>query len=51
MSVQAAIIFPHQLFKKSAVLDKNKRHYLVEEHLFLRSIPFIKKNSCSIGRL
>ena len=43
MSVQAAIIFPHQLFKKSAVLDKNKRHYLVEEHLFFTQYPFHKE--------
>ena len=43
MSVQAAIIFPHQLFKKSALLDKNKRHYLVEEHLFFTQYPFHKE--------
>ena len=43
MSVQVAIIFPHQLFKKSALLDKNKRHYLVEEHLFFTQYPFHKE--------
>ena len=43
MSVQAVLIFPHQLFKKSAVLDKNKRHYLVEEHLFFTQYPFHKE--------
>ena len=41
--MQAAIIFPHQLFKKSQVLDKNKRHYLVEEHLFFTQYPFHKE--------
>jgi len=43
MSVQAVLIFPHQLFKKSAVLDKNKRHYLVEEQLFFTQYPFHKE--------
>ncbi|MFM1970400.1 MAG: hypothetical protein RL731_222 [Bacteroidota bacterium] len=43
MSKQAVIIFPHQLFKKSQVLDKNKRHYLVEEHLFFTQYPFHKE--------
>ena len=43
MSVEAALIFSHQLFKKSAVLDKNKRHYLVEEHLFFTQYPFHKE--------
>jgi deoxyribodipyrimidine photolyase-related protein len=43
MSKQAAIIFPHQLFKKSVLLDKNKRHYLVEEHLFFTQYPFHKE--------
>ena len=43
MSKQAVIIFPHQLFKKSALLDKNKRHYLVEEHLFFTQYPFHKE--------
>ncbi|MFZ9215008.1 MAG: cryptochrome/photolyase family protein [Sediminibacterium sp.] len=43
MSKQAAIIFPHQLFKKSALLDKNKRHYLVEEHLFFTQYLFHKE--------
>jgi deoxyribodipyrimidine photolyase-related protein len=43
MSVQVAIIFPHQLFQKSAVLDKHKRHYLVEEHLFFTQYPFHKE--------
>ncbi len=43
MSVQAVLIFPHQLFKKSAVLDINKRHYLVEEHLFFTQYPFHKE--------
>jgi len=43
MSKQAVLIFPHQLFKKSALLDKNKRHYLVEEHLFFTQYPFHKE--------
>ena len=43
MSKQAVIIFPHQLFKKSQVLDKNKRHYLVEEHLFFTQYLFHKE--------
>ena len=43
MSKQAVLIFPHQLIKKSAVLDKNKCHYLVEEHLFFTQYPFHKE--------
>lgn len=43
MSIQAAIIFPHQLFKNTAMLDKNKRHYLVEEHLFFTKYLFHKE--------
>ena len=43
MPVQVTIIFPHQLFKKSALLDKNKRHYLVEEQLFFTQYHFHKE--------
>jgi deoxyribodipyrimidine photolyase-related protein len=43
MSKQAVLIFPHQLFNQSAVLDKNMRHYLVEEHLFFTQYPFHKE--------
>ena len=43
MSKQAVLIFPHQLLKKSALLDKNKRHYLVEEQLFFTQYPFHKE--------
>jgi len=43
MSTQVVLIFPHQLFKKSEILDKNKRHYLVEEHLFFTQYPFHKE--------
>jgi len=43
MSKQAALIFPHQLFKKSELLDKSKCYYLVEEHLFFTQYPFHKE--------
>jgi deoxyribodipyrimidine photolyase-related protein len=41
--MQAAIIFPHQLFNNAALLDKNKMHYLVEEHLFFTQYLFHKE--------
>ena len=41
--MQAAIIFPHQLFNNAALLDKNKMHYLVEEHLFFTHYLFHKE--------
>ncbi|MEN9349408.1 MAG: hypothetical protein RL372_386 [Bacteroidota bacterium] len=41
--MQAAIIFPHQLFNNAEQLDKNKRHYLVEEHLFFTQYHFHKE--------
>ena len=40
---QAVFIFPHQLFKKSEILDKDKMHFLVEEHLFFTQYPFHKE--------
>jgi deoxyribodipyrimidine photolyase-related protein len=41
--MQAAIIFPHQLFNNAALLDKNKMHYLVEEHLLFTQYLFHKE--------
>ena len=41
--MQAAIIFPHQLFNNAALLDKNKMHSLVEEHLFFTQYLFHKE--------
>ncbi len=41
--MQAAIIFPHQLFNNAALLDKNMLHYLVEEHLFFTQYLFHKE--------
>ena len=43
MSTSAVLIFPHQLFKKSEVLDKEKVHFLVEEHLFFTQYSFHKE--------
>ncbi len=43
MSTQAVIIFPHQLFKDSEILDKNKMHFLVEEYLFFTQYLFHKE--------
>jgi deoxyribodipyrimidine photolyase-related protein len=43
MPTKAAIIFPHQLFKKSEILDKEKLHFLVEEYLFFRQYLFHKE--------
>jgi deoxyribodipyrimidine photolyase-related protein len=43
MSTSAVLIFPHQLFKKSEDLDKEKVHFLVEEHLFFTQYLFHKE--------
>jgi deoxyribodipyrimidine photolyase-related protein len=43
MTNQAVLIFPHQLFKKPEILDKNKMHFLVEEHLFFTQYSFHKE--------
>jgi len=43
MSRQAVIIFPHQLFNNPEILDKNKIHFLVEEHLFFTQYLFHKE--------
>ena len=40
---QAVFIFPHQLFKRSEMLDKDKMHFLVEEHLFFTQYLFHKE--------
>jgi deoxyribodipyrimidine photolyase-related protein len=40
---QAVFIFPHQLFKRSEMLDKDKKHFLIEEHLFFTQYPFHKE--------
>tara|TARA_B100000795_G_C22786304_1_gene434779 strand:+ start:566 stop:2053 length:1488 start_codon:yes stop_codon:yes gene_type:complete len=37
------IIFPHQLFKDSPLLEVNAPFYIVEEHLFFKQYPFHKQ--------
>ena len=37
------LIFPHQLFKKSVLIDNNCSTYLVEEYLFFKQFPFHKQ--------
>ena len=43
MSTSAVLIFPHQLFKESEILDKEKVHFLVEEYLFFTQYTFHKE--------
>jgi len=43
MYTSAVLIFPHQLFKKSEILDKEKVHFLVEELLFFTQYTFHKE--------
>ncbi len=43
MHTIAAIIFPHQLFKSSEVLEKVDTVYLVEEYLFFNQYKFHKQ--------
>ncbi len=40
---QANIIFPHQLFEKSPLLELNSIYYLVEEYLFFKQYKFHKQ--------
>jgi len=40
---QVNIIFPHQLFKDSPLLEINAHFYIVEEHLFFKQYPFHKQ--------
>ncbi len=37
------LIFPHQLFESSPLLDKVKQLYLIEEYLFFKQYPFHKQ--------
>jgi deoxyribodipyrimidine photolyase-related protein len=37
------LIFPHQLFQKSPLLDNNNEIYLIEEHLFFKQYKFHKQ--------
>jgi len=39
----ASLIFPHQLFEKSPLLQTNVPVYLVEEYLFFKQYPFHKQ--------
>ncbi|MEP6727631.1 MAG: cryptochrome/photolyase family protein, partial [Bacteroidota bacterium] len=40
---EAAIIFPHQLFKEHPAVQPSRMTYLVEETLFFRQYNFNKK--------
>ena len=37
------LIFPHQLFQESVLIENEYDVYLIEEYLFLSSILFINK--------
>ena len=43
MSDSVNLIFPHQLFKSSELLENQQPIYLIEEHLFFRQYPFHKQ--------
>ena len=43
MTKEASILFPHQLFKTSPILDLDCEIYLVEEFLFFRHYKFHKQ--------
>lgn len=38
----AFLLFPHQLFRDTALLQRYDEVYLVEEFLFSGNIPFIR---------
>jgi len=40
------LIFPHQLFKKSPLLENGDTVYLIEEFLFFKQYPFHKQKIC-----
>ncbi len=42
-SKSATLIFPHQLFKNSPAVEKDKVVYLIEEHLFFKQYAFHKQ--------
>lgn len=41
--IEVSIIFPHQLFKKNAALQKSRTVFLIEEHLFFKHFNFHKQ--------